>query len=179
MLKRMSYPLIIEGPRESWPADFAHEAGLVAAALGPTLLALHHIGSTAIPGICAKPIIDLLGEVGSLEAVDARCGEMERLGYEVMGEFGLPGRRFFRKSNAEGRRTHHLHAFLAGSSEVVRHLAFRDYVRCHADVAREYDALKRRLESSCGGDREAYIVGKDAFVKDVERRALAWWGARE
>jgi len=174
----MSFALTIEPHRDSWSQDFYLEAAQIRAALGPALTTLHHIGSTAVPGIHAKPVIDMLAEVPSLDAVDLRRGEMERLGYEVMGEFGIPGRRYFRKNNPLSVRTHHLHAFIAGSPQATRHLAFRDYLRCYPDIAREYDALKRRLVASCGGDMEAYIGGKDAFVQRVEREAVAWYADR-
>lgn len=169
----MSFQLVIEPHRESWKGDFEQEAARIKGALGPALVALHHIGSTAIPGIHAKPIIDVMAEAASLDALDVRVGEMERLGYEAMGEFGIRGRRYFRKNRA-GARTHQIHAFATGSPHLVRHLAFRDYLRQHPDTAREYDALKLRLAESCRGDVEAYIEGKDAFVKDVERKALDW-----
>jgi GrpB-like predicted nucleotidyltransferase (UPF0157 family) len=165
--------------RESWKCDFEREALQVESAIAPTLLAFHHIGSTAIPGIHAKPIIDILAEVDSLEALDARQVEMERLGYEVMGEFGIPGRRYFRKGNAEGLRTHQIHAFAAGSPHLVRHLAFRDYLRACPSVAQEYSDLKVRLVEACHGDLEAYMDGKDPFIKQTERDALAWWANRE
>jgi GrpB-like predicted nucleotidyltransferase (UPF0157 family) len=170
----MSFALTIVPHRESWKDDFTREAARIAGALGIQLKAIHHIGSTAVPGLRAKPIIDLLAEVSSLDGLDARQHAMEALDYEAMGELGIPGRRYFRKNDAAGMRTHQVHAFIAGSSEVVRHLAFRDYLRCHPEVAREYGALKLRLVESCGGDLEAYMDGKDAFVKDLERQALAW-----
>ena len=170
----MSFPLVIEPHRESWKRDFEQEAVRIKSALGSALIALHHIGSTAIPGLHAKPIIDIMAEAVSLEALDAHCREMERLGYGAMGEFGIPGRRYFRKDSSAGVRTHQLHAFAEGSAHLVRHLAFRDYLREHPDTAREYGALKLRLAESCRGDVEAYIEGKDAFVKDVERKALEW-----
>lgn len=170
----MSFKLVIEPHRESWKGDFEQEAVRFKIALGPALIALHHIGSTAIPGLHAKPIIDLMAEAVSLEALDAHCREMERLGYEAMGEFGIPGRRYFRKDSGAGVRTHQVHAFAAGSPHLARHLAFRDYLRQHPGTAREYGALKLRLAESCRGDVENYIEGKDVFVKDVERRALEW-----
>jgi GrpB-like predicted nucleotidyltransferase (UPF0157 family) len=174
----MSFALTIEPHRDSWSQDFAFEAAQIRAALGPALTTLHHIGSTAVPEIHAKPVIDMLAEVPSLAAVDFLRGEMERLGYEAMGEFGIPGRRYFRKNDLLGVRTHHLHAFIAGSPHATRHLAFRDYLRCHPDVARNYDALKRQLVASCGGDIEVYIDGKDTFVQRVEREAVAWYSDR-
>ena len=172
--QNMPFQLTIEPHRETWKSDFQQEAARIKIALGPALIALYHIGSTAIPGIHAKPIIDIMAEAASLDALDARRGEMERLGYEAMGEFGIPGRRYFRKDSAAGMRTHQVHAFATGSPHLVRHLAFRDYLRAHPESAREYGALKLRLAESCNGDVEAYIEGKEAFVKDVEHRALEW-----
>ncbi len=170
----MSFQLVIEPHRASWKGDFEQEAARIRSALSPALIALHHIGSTAIPGIHAKPIIDIMAEAVSLGVLDARQGEMERLGYEAMGEFGIQGRRYFRKDSGAGVRTHQLHAFAAGSPHLVRHLAFRDYLLGHPETAREYSALKLQLAKSCRGDVEAYIAGKDPFVKDVERKALDW-----
>jgi GrpB-like predicted nucleotidyltransferase (UPF0157 family) len=164
----------MEPHRESWKGDFGAEAVRIERALGSALCRLHHIGSTAIPGIPAKPVIDILASVGRLEAVDARREQMERLGYEVMGEFGIPGRRYFRRTTGAGVRTHQIHAFAAGSPHLIRHLAFRDFLRSHRDVALEYGALKVRLADSCGGDMEAYMRGKEGFIREVESKALAW-----
>ena len=170
----MSFSLVIEPHRESWKGHFEQEAARIRRALGPALIALHHIGSTAIPGLHAKPIIDLMAEAASLEALDAHCSDLERLGYEAMGEFGMQGRRYFRKDSGAGVRTHQVHAFAAGSLHLARHLAFRDYLLTHREIAREYGALKLRLAESCRGDVEAYISGKDVFVKRVEQKALDW-----
>src|SRR6185312_9887119 len=121
-----------------WPAEFERAAGEVVEALGQSLLAIHHIGSTSIPGIHAKPIIDMLVVVNDLSLVDQCAERMRGIGYEAMGEFGIAGRRYFRRDNAAGVRTEHVHAFAAGSPHVQRHLAFRDFLRAHADVAQEY-----------------------------------------
>jgi len=154
------------------------EAGKIRDALGPALNALHHIGSTAIPGIYAKPIIDMLADVTSLEAVELRLREMQALGYESMGEFGIPGRRYFRKMDASGTRTHQIHAFVQQSPDLARHLAFRDYLRAHPDTAQAYSELKRSLVESCNGDMEAYMDGTDGFIKEAERKALCWTANR-
>src|SRR4028119_262931 len=114
-----------------WRDAFEAEAKHVGAALGENVLAIHHIGSTAIPNIYAKPIVDLLVEVRDITEVDGQSSAMELIGYEVMGEFGIPGRRYFRKNNREGIRTHQIHTFETGSAEVERHLAFRDYMIAH------------------------------------------------
>jgi GrpB-like predicted nucleotidyltransferase (UPF0157 family) len=157
-----------------WPQAFALAASEVASAMGGNLLDLHHIGSTAIPGICAKPIIDLLAVASDLAAVDARAAQMQSLGYEVMGEFGIAGRRYFRRDNAAGERTHQVHTFQSGSQQIQRHLAFRDFLRAHAELALQYSQLKQRLAEAHPHDMNAYMDGKDGFIKEMEARALAW-----
>jgi GrpB-like predicted nucleotidyltransferase (UPF0157 family) len=157
-----------------WRDTFEAEAKHVAAALGENVVAVHHIGSTAIPNIYAKPVVDLLVEVREITEVDGRSSAMESLGYEVMGEYGIPGRRYFRKDNQEGIRTHHIHAFEAGSTEAERHLAFRDYMIAHPVDAQRYSELKRRLAEENPQSMDGYIDGKDNFVKEMDRRAARW-----
>ena len=157
-----------------WRDAFEAEAKHVAAALGENVVAVHHIGSTAIPNIYAKPIVDLLVEAGDIAEVDGRSSSMESLGYEVMGEYGIPGRRYFRKDNEEGIRTHHIHAFKAGSAEGERHLAFRDYMNAHPLEAQRYSELKRRLAKEHPQSLDRYMDGKDGFIKEMERRAARW-----
>jgi GrpB-like predicted nucleotidyltransferase (UPF0157 family) len=157
-----------------WRDAFESEAKHVAAALGENVVAVHHIGSTAISNIYAKPIIDLLVEVRDIAEVDGRGSEMESLGYEVMGEYGIPGRRYFRKDSQEGIRTHHIHAFGAGSAEAERHLAFRDYMLAHPGDAQRYSELKRRLAEEHPRSPDGYMDGKDGFIKEMDRRAARW-----
>lgn len=153
-----------------WNALFQTEAALVKGALGENTMAVHHIGSTAIPGIQAKPIIDLLVEVQSIIQVDEQNSPMEQLGYEVMGEFGIPGRRFFRKNNPNGIRTHHIHIFNHSSAQVQRHLAFRDYMIAHPSDAKQYSELKCQYPTSIDG----YIDGKDSFITAIDIKAGQW-----
>ena len=157
-----------------WRGAFEAEAKQVAAALGEVVVAIHHVGSTAIPDIYAKPVIDLLVEVRDITGVDGRSSAMESLGYEVMGEYGIPGRRYFRKENREGIRTHNIHAFAAGSAEVERHLAFRDYMIAHPGDAQRYSELKRRLAGEHPQSMDGYMDGKDGFIKEMDRRAAQW-----
>jgi GrpB-like predicted nucleotidyltransferase (UPF0157 family) len=157
-----------------WRDAFEAEAGHVAAALGEHVVAVHHIGSTAIPNIYAKPIVDLLVEVRGIGEVDGRSAAMESLGYEVLGEYGIPGRRYFRKDTREGIRTHHVHAFEAGSAEAERHLAFRDYMIAHPVEAQRYSELKRRLAEEHTQNMDGYIEGKDDFIKEMDERAALW-----
>jgi GrpB-like predicted nucleotidyltransferase (UPF0157 family) len=163
----------VHPPHPKWAEDFDREAAQVALALGDNVVHIHHIGSTAIPNIYAKPVIDLLVEAQAMDRVDACNAAMIALGYQVMGEFGLPGRRYFRKDNSQGDRTHHVHVFLAGSPDVRRHLAFRDFMIAHPEVAQQYSDLKRTLAAQYPHDIDSYMDGKDAFVKAVEQQALA------
>lgn len=154
-----------------WRSQFTSEATQIKTVLGTTLLAIHHIGSTAIPGIYAKPIIDLLGVVTDLAALDSHTASLEGLGYEAMGEFGIPGRRYFRKYHANGDRSHHLHLFQQGSPEITRHLAFRDYLIHHPDDARAYSQLKRTLAQQHPHNIEAYMDGKDSLIRAIDAKA--------
>lgn len=157
----------------AWPEQFQREAERLRAVLGENLLQLHHIGSTAVPGLWAKPILDIMPVVRDLREVDRAAPAFQALGYECMGEFGIPGRRYFRKGG--DRRTHQVHVFsLASRRDIVRHLAVRDYLRTHPDQAEAYGRLKRALALRYPRDIEGYCDGKDAFVKELERRALIW-----
>ncbi len=164
--------LVPHDPR--WEEEFARESSAVARAMGDLLVAIHHIGSTAIPGIRAKPIIDVLAVVNDIARVDDQASRLQGLGYEAKGEFGIPGRRYFRKDDAMGNRTHHLHTFQVGSPQIERHLAFRDFLRAHREYAVEYDALKGRLVELHPADMASYVDGKDAFIKEMDARAAAW-----
>ena len=167
-----------------WRELFEAEVAQLRSILGREMVAAHHIGSTAIPGIVAKPIIDVLVEVRDIEEIDAFNHEMMAHGYIPRGEFGITGRRFFIKGT-ETERTHHIHVFEhreAGSHRsgtVRRHLAFRDYLRAHPEEAQAYSRLKEELAQQFRHDIEGYMAGKDDFIKDIERRALAWKKAEE
>jgi len=162
-----------------WPSDFNRAAREVEAALGKNLLALHHIGSTSIPGIHAKPIIDMLAVASDLSRIDGRADRMRLIGYEAMGEFGIEGRRYFRRDNAAGVRTEHLHTFAVGSPDVRRHLAFRDFLRTRPDLAQAYALLKQRLAAAHPLDINAYMDGKDEFIRQTQAKALEWWSGRD
>jgi GrpB-like predicted nucleotidyltransferase (UPF0157 family) len=155
----------------AWALEFAQESALIHETLGHVLLALHHIGSTAIPGCDAKPIIDILAVVTTLDDLDPRTAALEALGYEALGEFGIPGRRYFRKGSTFEDRTHQIHAFADGSSEIARHLAFRDYLGENPDAVSAYVALKRRLATAHPTDVDAYTEGKSGFIRMIEARA--------
>jgi GrpB-like predicted nucleotidyltransferase (UPF0157 family) len=113
-------------------------------------------------------------EVKDITKVDEQSAAMRALGYEAMGEFGITGRRYFRKNSSPEIRTHNVHIFEAGSTEVVRHLAFRDYMIAHPEEAQKYSELKRVLAEKHPQDIESYMDGKDSFIKEIEQRALQW-----
>jgi GrpB-like predicted nucleotidyltransferase (UPF0157 family) len=116
----------------------------------------------------------MLGIVPTLEDLDVHALRLSALGYESLGEFGIPGRRYFRKDSPAGVRTHQLHAFAVGSPEIQRHLDFRNYLRAFPADAAAYAALKLDLARRCGSDTAAYSDGKTEFIREVERRAGVW-----
>jgi GrpB-like predicted nucleotidyltransferase (UPF0157 family) len=142
--------------------------------MGSLLVAIHHIGSTAIPGMHAKPVIDMLAAVRDVSLLDEINPRLEGLGYEAMGEFGIPARCYFRKDGCDGNRTHQIHAFQVGSPQITRHLAFRDFMRAHHGYANQYNALKHRLAELHPADIASYTDGKDAFIKEMDARAGSW-----
>lgn len=154
----------------SWPDAFRTEASLVEAAIGPWITGgIHHIGSTAVPNLAAKPVIDILVGVADLASSRPCIDRLAPLEYhyapyrpEVMHWFCKPD---------PSRRTHHLHLVPTGSRRYLEELAFRDYLRDHADTAKAYGELKRRLATEFRTDREAYTQGKTDFLQTVLDRA--------
>ena len=149
------------------------ECDRIRKAAGATLLAVHHIGSTSIAGIVAKPTIDLLPVVDSLDALEARREQIEQLGYLWRGEFGIPGRRYC-VLERDGRRIFHVHFFARGNENIARHLAFRDYLRAHRDEALAYEAVKRAAAEAHPHNSLAYSEHKSAWIRACLERALAW-----
>jgi GrpB-like predicted nucleotidyltransferase (UPF0157 family) len=151
-----------------WRSIFQTESQYIANALGKNAIAIHHIGSTAIETIHAKPIIDILVEAKHLVEVDDRNSEMQLLSYEIMGEFGIKDRRFFLKDNQVGIRTHHIHIFEVNSAQIERHLAFRDYMLSHPAAAQEYSNLKHKLAAEYPNNIAEYQAGKAEFIKEID-----------
>ena len=149
-------------------------------ALGDALLQVEHIGSTAIPGIIAKPIIDFIPVVSSLEALDVRQSLIESLGYDYLGEFGIPARRYCRLVDPRtGKRKFQLHCFAKDSPHIARHLAFRDYLRAHPEVATQYEVVKRRAAALHPDNTLLYSDAKGDWIKVTEQEALAWQASRD
>lgn len=151
-----------------WPLMFEVESSLIKQALGSNCLAVHHIGSTSIPGLSAKPIIDILPVVKNILDVDASTEAMEKLGYDVKGEYGIAFRRYFQKGSSI--RTHNVHVFEDGDTEISRYLKFRDWMRSHDDDAQAYAKLKLELAEKFPDDILKYCFGKDTFVAKIDAK---------
>jgi GrpB-like predicted nucleotidyltransferase (UPF0157 family) len=162
----------------TWPARFAAEAAQIRAALGPAALRVDHVGSTAVPGLAAKPIIDIQVSVAQIQPMDPYRPALERLGYRhtpYPDPDGVVRYPFFGRPPTRPR-AFHVHVTQAGSHHERRHLAVRDFLRAHPDQARGYERIKRAAAARHPGDRPAYMAAKQAFVDDLERRALSWSG---
>lgn len=175
---RMPLPIKVELEAHDtrWASYAADESKALVAVLGASLLEVHHIGSTAIPNIRAKPIVDMIPVVTSLSELDCRRGALEELGYEWWGELGLSGRRYCPKSDpGTGRRLVQLHCYAKGSSEITRHLAFRDYLRAHPHIAQAYEREKIRCQVLHPDDSHAYSDCKSPWIRKVEAEALSYF----
>lgn len=156
----------------AWPGEAERELARVAAALGDQAVRLDHVGSTSVPGLAAKPIVDLQVSVVALEPRAAYVEPLEAIGYLFVPFATALEYHFFGKPPARPR-THHLHVCLAGGFEERRHLAVRDHLRADLGEAARYEAVKRESARLHPEDRIAYMEGKEAFMRELEQRALA------
>lgn len=157
----------------AWADMAAAESARIAAAVGDALIVIHHMGSTAIPGIVAKPIVDLMPVVRSLEALEQRRSEIEALGYRWRGEFGIVGRRYCLLER-DGKRLFHAHFFAEGHDNIATQLAFRDYLRAHRDEAQAYEAAKHAAAAAHPDNSLRYNDHKSAWIRACQERAKAW-----
>lgn len=163
---------------EAWPRLATAEMKRIAAALGDGLARIDHVGSTAVPGLAAKPIVDLQASVVEIRPTERYAVPLAELGYLFAPDPESPDFHFFGKP-AERPRTFHLHVCAAGGDHERRHLALRDYLRARPDEARRYAEMKRALVAERPGDRLAYIEGKAAYVSALEERAVMFVEGRE
>ena len=147
-----------------WSVCFEREKASLQKVLGSKVLDIQHVGSTSIPGMLAKPIIDIAIAVVDFEEAKACIPLVESLGYEYKGEFGIPRRHYFVKGDP---RLFHIHMSELASIEWQNTLLFRNYLRQHMEFAEEYMQLKQQLALQYPQDREAYLNGKTAFVEQV------------
>ncbi|NUW37838.1 GrpB family protein [Nonomuraea sp. SMC257] len=169
----MSEPVVIEEYDPAWPEEFARLGARLRGALGDVAVRIDHIGSTSVPGLAAKPVIDVQISVRSFEPPDAYRAPLE----EELGLVFRPGnpertKRYFREP--PGSRRTHVHVRRLGSFSEQFALLLRDFLRRHPGDAAEYARVKRRCAAECREDRAAYVEAKDAFVWEIARRADAW-----
>lgn len=166
--------VIVEPFRQEWSQWFADEKEKLASSLNTSNVAgIHHIGSTSVEGLSAKPVIDILLEVNCLKALDSESSVFRDLGFQCKGEYGIKNRRFYLK-DLNGVRFCHIHAFPVNSEESHRHLAYRDYLRENPNVRDAYGRIKQEGAQLHPNDMEAYIGHKAEFMKRYELHAIKW-----
>ena len=163
--------LVPHNPEWSQKAD--QEISRLLEGLTVPIIGIYHIGSTSVPGIKAKPILDFVMEVDNQEAVVNSVAEFEILGYQNNGEFGIPGRQFFTR-DTDGERTHHLHVFQKGHPDIDRHIIFRDYLRANPEAARKYEKLKEKLAIRFPKQSGNYTEAKSDFILSMDEVARYW-----
>jgi GrpB-like predicted nucleotidyltransferase (UPF0157 family) len=166
MLKLKSNdPVSIQDYDAAWPDAFSKLAARVTTALRNLIVTVEHIGSTAVPGLAAKPIIDLDVILASPADLLEAIRLLATIGYAHEGDLGIAGREAFCSPPGEPR--HHLYVLAAGANELRRHLAFRDALRADRDLRDKYGALKRSLANQYKGDRNTYTESKSAFIISI------------
>ena len=165
----MSTPIVIEDYDPHWQEQFEVLRAQIAAVLRPLAAAIEHVGSTAVPGIAAKPIIDVDVLLRSAADLPEAITRLATLGYQHRGDLEVPGREAFRPPPNDV--AHHLYVCVPECLEYARHITFRNHLRMHPEDARAYERLKRALAVEFRNDREAYNQAKTEFVEKVLRRA--------
>jgi GrpB-like predicted nucleotidyltransferase (UPF0157 family) len=162
-------PIVLVPHDPHWARAFEEARVAIMEACGDHVLDVLHVGSTAIPGLAAKPVIDLMALLRRHDDAFACVSAMAALGFEFRGEAGIGGRHFFRKRHP---RTHHVHMYRSDHPEVGRHIRFRDYMRQHPEEGSAYEVLKRDLAARFGGDTRAYSAAKTEFCARIDQLAL-------
>lgn len=153
---------------ETWPAQFERLRSRLAEALGPVVLRIEHVGSTAVPGLAAKPKLDVDVVVATAREVAKAIEGLAEVGFEHQGDLGVPGREAFK--GPDGGDLYHVYVCVEGMEPLREHLVFRDYLRSHPEAAADYVDLKRELAARFPADRDAYSRGKSAFVRSIVER---------
>lgn len=154
-----------------WPDLYGEERTRLLGALGGIVIGIEHTGSTAVPGLEAKPIVDILVSVRRLPLGEEHVAALEQIGYEYLAESGVPGRLYFRKRAPHG---FNVHVVQRESSLWDHNLLFRDYLQAHPEEARRYGTLKRKLAREVGHDLLLYSDRKGRFISRTLERARSW-----
>ena len=158
-----------------WPHEFAELSRVLKPWLGNLVLAIEHVGSTAVPGLAAKPIIDFDIVIQSRSLLGEVIDRLAELGYEHQGDLGIADREAFDRQSPDVPRTgdgrlwreHHLYVCARDAAELAKHLAFRDYLRANTEAASAYAELKRKLAERFRDDRDSYCKAKTEFIERV------------
>ena len=175
----MPRTLVIVDYDPAWVEMFEAEKTRILGVIGDKILAIEHIGSTSVPGLGAKPIIDILIGLRDLSDAALCIAPVESLGYDYITKFEniMPFRRYFRKVRSDGEHTHHIHMVAISHDFWTRHLLFRDYLRTHPDDAAAYEKVKRELASQFTGETvNDYADAKSEIINAIMEKARAWRG---
>jgi GrpB-like predicted nucleotidyltransferase (UPF0157 family) len=167
----MEDPILVVDYSADWPILYEQEKIQILDALGNTIADIQHIGSTSVPGLAAKPVIDILLGVEHVPPQAAGISALETLGYHYCGKLGIPGRHYFRRGMP---RTHQIHLVKLDSQFWETHILFRDFLRTHPDAAQQYEALKRNLAVQFRADRKRYTNSKAPLIEQMLVQARAW-----
>ena len=175
-MHKATEPVTVEQYNPDWISWFETLSAFFKTRLEPFVIRIEHVGSTAIPGMIAKPIIDFDIVIRMPEFDEVRS-RLEMIGYVHQGDLGIPEREAFALTDLKLKEElppHHLYVCDIKSKELHRHIAFRDYLRSHPDDASKYSEIKIQLVKKHSGDRTLYIDGKDHLVKEILEKAIEW-----
>ena len=156
----------------NWKFEYKKETKRLKFIFQPIASSIHHIGSTSIPGMLAKPTIDILIEVSKIDKVDTFNELMKEAEYQIEGEYGIKGRRYFWKY--PGNHKYHIHVFEKNDKNIIRYLAFKAYLIQNKKRAKEYGGLKKYLADKYPHSIKKYMDGKNDLIKKIEKEALRW-----
>ena len=157
---------------EEWAQNFMIIKAEIQGALGDLALRIEHVGSTAVPGLSAKPIIDLDVVIRDYSVFDTVVSKLGEIGYQHEGNLGIAGREAFRYDGKTHLQKHHLYVCPQDSEELKRHIAFRDYLRAHPDAVREYSRIKEEGARLYPDDIDRYIKHKSPFIERIYRQCI-------
>lgn len=166
--------ILLEAPMRAWETIFREEVGFLRTNLPEGGWKVYHIGSTAIRGIMAKPVVDFLIAVEDFSLLEKNLDKLIEGGLHDRGEAGVPGRRFFLRGTPGGERSAHFHFYQKDHPDVRRHLLFVVYLNAHPEKAHEYQQLKLRLSQKHRFDPEKYTHGKSEWIREMDRQAAEW-----
>lgn len=167
--------VVLEFHNSNWPQLSEFEINRICKMLNHSGFKFYHIGSTSIPNIKAKPILDILITAPSIALFDQCKSNFEELGYEYKGEYGISGRRYCVLYNKEKSKGFvHIHGYEEGHSEITKHLAFRDYLQSHLEIAKNYEKLKIELSNDPKNSRTIYTELKSNLILQILSEAMVW-----